>query len=53
MKIIKHIVQECEESKFIEPVGWTTWVIEIDGKLMQGPNGRIISCPSRKWSGSC
>ena len=48
MKIIKHIVQECEESKFIEPVGWTTWVIEIDGKLMQGPNGRIISCPSRK-----
>jgi hypothetical protein len=48
MKIIKHIVQEGEESKFVEPVGWPTWVIEIDGELMQGPDGRIISCPSRK-----
>ena len=48
MIIIKHIVQEGEESKFIEPVGWPTWVIEIDGQLLQGPNGRIISCPSRK-----
>ncbi len=49
MKIIKHIVQVSEESKFLEPVGWPTWVIEInEGELLQTPKGLIISCPSRK-----
>lgn len=49
MKIIKHIVQESEESRFVEPAGYPTWVIEINkGELLETPEGLIVSCPSRK-----
>lgn len=49
MKIIKHTVQESEESQFVEPAGFPTWLIEIDeGELFKTPNGLIVSCPSRK-----